>query len=110
MQLVKDRERERMVGDGSCRVVCLGSWWSGIEREREDGRRWILWGRLPRLGQLVKDRERERMVGDGSCGVGCLGWGRWSGIERERMVGDGSCGVGCLVWGSWSRIERERGW
>ena len=49
-QLVKDRERERMVGDGSCGVGCLGwgSW----------GRRWILWGRLPRLGQLVKDRER----------------------------------------------------
>ena len=72
-----------MVGDGSCRVGCLG-WgrWSGIERE--DGRRWILWGRLPRLGQVVRDRERERMVGDGSCGVGCLGWGRWSGIERER--------------------------
>ena len=56
-QLVKDRERERMVGDGSCGVGCLG-WdsWSGIERE--DGRRWILWGRLPRFMQLVKDRER----------------------------------------------------
>ena len=68
-----------------CGVGCLG-WgsWSRIEREREDGRRWILWGRLPRLGQLVKDRERERMVGDGSCGVGCLGWGSWSRIERER--------------------------
>ena len=70
-----------MVGDGSCGVGCLG-WggWSGIEREdgrrwilwgrlprlgcswsrieREDGRRWILWGRLPRLGWLVRDRER----------------------------------------------------
>ena len=28
------------------------------DREREDGRRWILWGRLPRFMQLVRDRER----------------------------------------------------
>ena len=79
-----------------------------LVKDRREDRRWILWGRLPRLGQLVKDRERERMVGDGSCGVGCLGSCSWSRIERERMVGDGSCGVGCLGWGSWSKIERER--
>ena len=52
-----ERERERMVGDGSCGVGCLG-WDSWSEIEREDGRRWILWGRLPRLMQLVRDRER----------------------------------------------------
>ena len=78
------------------------------DREREDGRRWILWGRLPRLGQVVKDRERERMVGDGSCGVGCLGWGSWSRIERED-------GRRWILWGRLPRFrqlvkDRERGW
>ena len=98
-----------MVGDGSCGVGCLGSWQLVKDREREDGRRWILWGRLPRLGQVVKDRERED-------GRRWILWGRLPRLgqlvkDREReMVGDGSCGVGCLGWGSWSRIERERGW
>ena len=67
------------------------------DREREDGRRWILWGRLPRLGQLVKDR--------GSCGVGCLG-SLW--LERED-------GRRWILWGRLPRLgqlvkDRERGW
>ena len=72
-----------MVGDGSCGVGCLG-WGSWSETEREDGRRWILWGRLPRLGQLVKDRERK----DGRR------WILWVRLPR----------LGQLV------RDRERGW